>query len=89
MLLAGPQAFSKNSTDAVPEENASTAPAAGKRALPAVPMQRMAMNGGGGGSGGPQKSVLERLEELTKVKSLLSYASLHAHLRVALEGLFL
>lgn len=59
------QAFSKNSTDATLEENenVSTAQAAGKRALPPVPMQRTAMNGGGG----PQKSVLERLEELTKV----------------------
>ena len=59
------QAFSKNSTDATLEENenVSTAPAAGKRSLPPVPMQRTAMNGGGG----PQKSVLERLEELTKV----------------------
>eukprot|EP00752_Nemacystus_decipiens_P005620 g5085.t1 len=63
------KAFSKNSTDAAPEEDVSTSPAGGKRALPtpAVAMQRAAMNGAGGGSGGPQKSVLERLEELTKM----------------------
>lgn len=60
------KAFSKNSTDAVPEEDVSSVFASGARALPAVSLEQMATSGCGG-NGGPSKTVLERLEELTKM----------------------
>eukprot|EP00903_Cladosiphon_okamuranus_P021688 g19941.t1 len=62
------KAFSKNSTDASPEESVSSAPAAARRGLPAVPLQPTAVNMNGASV--PQRSVLERLEELTKMRGI-------------------
>ena len=58
------QAFSKNSTDPVPEASVGTA-----RELPTP---------AGGTNGGSHSSVLQRLEELAKVRAAFALVSLGA-----------